>query len=174
MEWLELNLQESILTILFSVLHSWSVSFSILWTMLVLELLHTSVEWFILSHFYTSSHLAGTVLVCGPECCICIFFLHEFSQVWLILFLSVCLHHFFGIESKFFTSCKLLMTYALALWISVLFAWVNTIIRCHCILIFFVSFLWFLLVFLSHSVCIWTVLLTAHLLLYNCIPLLLF
>ena len=45
-EQLELNLTEFIFTILISVSCTWSMSHSILWTTLLLELLHTSLKWF--------------------------------------------------------------------------------------------------------------------------------
>ena len=114
-EQVELNLMEFIFTISMSVSHSRSVSFSMLWTVVVLELLPASLKWFICCIFHTSSHMLGTILVCGPDHSICIFLLQAFSHVWPVLFLSVCLHLFCIIASKFFTSYKLLMNVTWAL-----------------------------------------------------------
>ena len=47
-EQFELSLMELIFTISILISCSWSASFSILWTALLLELLHTSLKWFIL------------------------------------------------------------------------------------------------------------------------------
>ena len=111
---------EFIFTFSMSVSSSCSSSISMLWTALPLELLHTSLKWFILLHFHTSAHMLGTILVCGPGHSICIFLSQAFSQVWLILPLSN-----FSIVSRFFNSCKLLMTASWVLCTSYLFAHVN-------------------------------------------------
>ena len=104
---------------------SCSSSFSMLWTTLPLKILHTSLKWFVCYIIHPSSNMLGTILVFGPECSIHIFFLQAFPQVWLVLspcwLLSIC-----SIASKFFNSCKLLMTAAWVLCNSTLFALVNT------------------------------------------------
>ena len=100
-EWLELNLMEFIFTISMLVFHSWSASFSILWTALLLKLLHTSLKWLIFYSFHTSVHMLSTVSVCGPDHSICIFFLWAVSHLWPVFCLCLPLS-FCSFASEFF------------------------------------------------------------------------
>ena len=167
-EWLELKLMKLIFTISMSVSCSWSSPCSILWTVLFLELLYTSWSGSSYCTFHTSFHMLGIVTGLWSW----LQYLHLLLVgivTGVASFVSLCLpSSFCCIASKFFTSCKLLMTAAWALWASILFAQINTCSVCIIILSSLQwALLWFLLAFLSHSAHVWTVILIAYLLLYN-------
>ena len=134
-----------------------------LWTMLLLKLLHTSLKWFILSHFSQFFTYAGHHFTLWTK----LQYLHLllvgiFTVVagFFLFFSSFC-----SIASKFFTFCKLLMTATQALWAN---SFLPRLTHTHWVSLYSHHFkwvlLWFLLAFLSHSLHVWTILLITYLL----------
>ena len=123
MEWLVL--MELIFTVSMSLSCSWLSFCTRLLTALILELLHTSLKWFILLHFFHFLSYAGQSLsLCTwPQY---LYFLLVSILTGVAIFVSLYVSlSFCHIASKFFTSCKLLMTAPWALWASTLFAQIN-------------------------------------------------